>query len=214
MKDALLWSSGLESTLLLALLKDKVDIIQFRELWTREQRKKADDLIIKMNLKVFILPPRQVFFASKDSLIFDYGIPLIRDVLSGRECIATLSTIKTAQNAPMTWETYIIGSRKDDFHPLLNQVVPSERFELNGMKFHAPLFNWTREMVKQGLRDCGLDDTDATETEDTGNISLCTKCLDTSKKRVWCPQDKKMIPTVKWNPKVNQRTLRLNRPAF
>ncbi len=185
------------------------DIVQFREMWTREQCRRVDKIILERDLTVYILPPRQVFFASKDSLIFDYGVPLLRDVLPGKECIVTLSKIKTSQTPQMTWDRYIIGSRKDDSHELLGSVIPSEHFELNGMKFWAPFYDWTREMVIEKSIEYGLDVSPISEMEDSGNyIGLCTRCLDTSKKTTFCPAEGKRIPTIQWHPELNRQTLR------
>jgi hypothetical protein len=213
-RSVLYWSSGLESTLLLAILREQpvgFDILQFREMWTKEQKVRADALITEWNLKVFSYAPRNIYFVGQGkelSTVFDYGIPVLRDVLPGDRCIAELDKIKLAYGSPMTWGTHIIGSRKDDYHWALDQVIPSERFEINGMKFWAPLYDWTREQVVEKSIEYGLDITPVAENEDTGNISLCSLCLDTTKETVFCPLESKRIPTIEWNPTLNLRLLR------
>lgn len=213
-RSVLYWSSGMESTLFLAMMREQpveFDILQFREMWTKEQRVRADRLITAWNLKVFSYAPRDIYFVGQEkelSAVFDYGIPVLRDVLPGNRCIAELDKIKLAYRPPMTWETHIIGSRRDDFHWALDQVIPSERFEINGMKFWAPFYEWSREMVIEKSIEYGLDVSPVSEIEDTGNLSICSKCLDTTKKTVFCPLENKRIPTVRWNPEFNLRLLR------
>lgn len=213
-RSVLYWSSGLESTLLLAMLREQpveFDILQFREMWTKEQKVRADKLITEWNLKVFSYAPRNIYFVGQGkglSTVFDYGVPLLRDVLPGDTCIAELDKIKLAPRPPMTWETHIIGSRKGDFHWALDQAVPSERFEINGMRFWAPLYSWSRQEVIEKSAEYGLDVTPVSDDEDTGNISLCTRCLDTTKKTVFCPAENKRIDTVQWDPEENLRLLR------
>ena len=120
------WSGGLESTLLLALLRQQphhFDIVQMRDLWTKGQRKKSDDLIKEWKLKVFILPSANKFFIGQGdeiTLVDEYPvgnstIPMLRDVVEGTQCLGDMDKFR-APYAPINWDLHIVGSRKDDTH--------------------------------------------------------------------------------------------------
>lgn len=210
-KAVLWWSSGLDSTLLLAMLIEanvRFDVVHMRDHWTREQLKRADALIQKWNLKTFSYPPSSVSFIGDDELttVFEYAvgdakIPMLRDVVDGTKCIAELDGHRMYVS-PFEWDTYIVGSRKDDTH-WVGQVVPSKRWELGGKQFYAPLFDWTREEVVAKSLEYGLDvDKDA----DEGDIHLCTKCLNGVD--VFCPLEKKVISPVQWDRHENTKVFR------
>lgn len=212
-RPVLFWSSGLDSTLLLMLLKEaniSFDIVQIRDFWTKTQLKRADKLITKWNLKIFSYPPANVSFIGKGSeisTVWEYAvkgarIPLIRDVIEGDTCIADLEGMR-AYHPPMDWDTYIVGSRGDDEHYAMDAVIPAKEWMVGESKFIAPLFDKSREWVKEQLIIRGIDASEVSEEEDTGNISLCTKCLNGVE--VFCPLDKKVIPPVQWDAETNLR---------
>ena len=70
--------------------------------------------------------------------------------------------------------------------------------------FVSPLYKWTKKDVHEALQEYGLD-VDIPETEDTGNLSMCHKCLG-KEKEVFCPKEGRNIPTVKWSPDENLRS--------
>jgi hypothetical protein len=202
------WSSGLESTLLLAMMREaNLDfyIVQMRDFWTKEQKKKSDDLIKEWNLKVFSYSPANVYFIGNDSeltTVFEYAvggtrIPVLRDVIDGTRCIADLDGLRL-HSSPMKWDLNIIGSRKDDSHYAFDgQVIPSKRWQHGDTEFYAPLFDRTRDEVIAMSNAYGLDTTEVDETEDTGNISLCTNCLQGHE--AYCPKENTMIPPIEWD---------------
>ena len=212
-----LWfSGGLDSTLLLAMLREKgekFDIVQIRDFLTKEQLRRSDELIEKWDLTVFSYPAANVGFVGDGeniATVFEMAvgstrIPLIRDVIDGTRCIADLN--KTMPMMPINWTHHIIGSRKDDRHWIFeNEVIPDKTWTQGEVTFEAPLYDWTRQQVKEGLRARGLDDTEASDETDSGNISLCTKCLhgvDT-----FCPVENRMISPISWNPTNNLREFR------
>lgn len=211
---ALFWSGGMDSTLLLAMLREsspvEFSIVQFREYWTREQAKRVDARIRDWNLKVFSYPAKRVSFIGNDdeiSAVFEVTVgndvmPVVADLIEGDRCILTLAEM-TMPTAPFQFDIAVVGSRKDDSHWSLNSSpVPAEKWEQNGMKFYAPLYEWSREDVKRELRTRGLDDTEADEQSDTGNISLCDRCVKGTGE-VFCPRENKFIPSVAWDRKAN-----------
>ncbi len=212
----LFWSSGNDSTLLLAMMIDaglKFDIVQHRSLWTREQKKRADALIAKYNLKVFDYPPAQTSFIGQGdeiSVVEEFAvnggvIPLIRDVIPGDECIASLNGHKAVQ-PPFLWDLIVCGSRQDDRHYAFdNQVIPNETWTVGKTTFYAPLYSWRRQEVADELkrRDLYVETIDET---DTGNLSLCTKCLHGVE--TFCPLENSIIPPVRWDMSANLAAFR------
>lgn len=218
-RPVLFWSSGLDSTLLLMLLKEaniSFDIVQIRDFWTKTQLKRADKLITEWNLKVFSYPPANVSFIGKGSeisTVWEYAvrgarIPLIRDVIEGDTCIADLEGMR-AYHPPMDWDTYIVGSRGDDEHYAMDAVIPAKEWMVGESKFIAPLFDKSREWVKEQLIIRGIDASEVSEEEDTGNISLCTKCLNGVE--VFCPKEGRMIEAIDWD---GERNLQMFRRAY
>lgn len=218
-RPVLLWSGGLDSTLILAVMKDigaKFDIFQAREMWTRAQKRKIDNLIKHWDLQVYSYPMTRANFIGQGkeiSAVFEYAIgnlsfPHIRDVIEGDSCIAELAELERAAQPPIIWDLHIIGTRQNDNHYAVgnNQMIPSARFEIEGTKFFAPLFDWTRSEVKEALAFYGLDNVDVSEAEDTGNISLCSKCL--HGEQVFCPKEQKLIESVDWNAESNLQAFR------
>ena len=213
-RPVLLWSAGLDSTLLLMLLKEaniSFDIVQIRDFWTKAQLKKADKLITEWNLKIFSYPPANVSFIGKGSeisTVWEYAdkgarIPLIRDVIDGDRCIADLDGMR-AYYPPMDWDTYIVGSRQEDAHYAMESPVPAREWMVGESQFIAPLFDKGRDWVKEQLIIRGMDATDATEEEDTGNWAGCSLCLrPTSTGTVRCPKENREIPVIHWSPELN-----------
>lgn len=217
MKDALFWSGGNDSTLLLALMIEEnlvFDIVQFRNNWTKKQSARVDALIKKYKLKVFSYSPLAVNLIGKDkdiSVVFEYAlggsaIPVVRDVIDGDLCVADLTRERTL-DMPFDWDRVFIGTRKDDTHPFLGQPVKEPEFKVGTVTVIAPLWNWTREKVVEALRARGFD-TEVSEEEGTGEIFMCSNCLDITKKETYCPKEKEIIPTVKWSPEGNLEAMR------
>lgn len=197
-KNPVLWySGGTDSTLLLnALLGTGIpfDIVQIRNLWTKEQ--KLDSLIIKRNLKVFSFDPSAVYFIGDDetSVVFEYAfsggeLPLIIDLGDGRSCgLDALSKIGRGR-IPVNWDLHIVGSRRDDTHYALKNLVPSEVWKAGGTTFYAPLYHWTREQVLARQPEI---------TADTGVANHCFNCVKNCG-LTFCPKEGKEILAVNWD---------------
>lgn len=218
-RAVLWWSGGMESTLLLAMLREAhvgFDIYQQgREFWTRDQKRKADELITKWDLKVYSYPAQAVSFIGQDneiSAVFEYGIggrqwPIVRDVIDGTRCIAELAK-HTSDQEPIKHDLHIVGSRKSDTHWSIDKPpIPGKWWKTGTATFYAPFYTKSRAWVRKELRLRDLDDAEADEQQDTGNLSICRNCLNGTGE-TWCPADNKFIPSVVWDRTQNLNNFR------
>ncbi len=74
------------------------------------------------------------------------------------------------------------------------------------MKFWAPLYDYTRERAMAMAKEYGL--VEEVPENDSGVIHLCTKCLNTTVDKVFCPAEQEWIPTIQWQPEQNLAYLR------
>jgi len=217
-RPVLLFSAGLDSTLLLTLLIEshaQFDIVTFgREFWTREQKKRADAIIKAFDLKVFSYPPSNVSFigdGEQIGLVREYAfmgatMPMVNDVIDGQTCIADLDGHRAYQ-PPMKWDLVLIGSRKDDKHYAFeHQVIPDKMWTIGQTTFWAPFYDKSREWVKAELTLRGLDADEVDEQADSGNISLCHSCLHGVE--TYCPKENSIIPPIQWEPARNLAAFR------
>ncbi len=217
-KRPVLWfSGGLDSTLVLTMLREQpidFDIVQSRDMWTKEQRKRSDGLIKKWNLKVFSYAPAHISLMGDGdniSAVFEYAIGgtknlVVKDLVGTSGCYQDLP-LRRSPNPPFQWDLHIVGSRKDDRHySRKGSVIPGETWQTGNSTIYAPLYNFTREDVKRELRARGLDDSEVSEVEDTGNLQACTACL--KGKEVFCPKEGKVIQPVNWQPEINLSNFR------
>ncbi len=216
-KSYVLWfSGGLDSTLLLAKLRDQpIDfaIYTFRQNWTKAQAKRVDDLIKKWNLKVFSYPRMTSTYigdgkelAIVNEIAIGNGVvPFVQDVVEGSRCILDLDTKVSGE--PFKFDVHIFGSKRVDRHWSLTDFVPGERWTQNGVEFWAPLYDYTTSAVQRELRSRGLDDSDADEQADTGNLSICHNCIKGSGK-IHCPKEGRFIDSVVWDRQANLNTFR------
>lgn len=203
---ALMWSGGRDSTLLLAMLRDQnipFSIVQLgREYWTKEQKKFADSVIKEWDLQVFTFPSANVsFLGNGDEItaVFEYAvggktIPVLRDVIAGKRCVADLNGLRMF-NSPIDFDCYLVGSKKTDTHYAMDKVIPSQEWKVGCATFVAPLYDWTgAEVLSASLAmDVPLPELKEDAT-DTGDIHLCTNCLNAIEGEVWCPADEIYIP--------------------
>ncbi len=199
----LLWSGGLDSTLLLTFLREEgihADIVMFGyDLMTKKQKQRIDALIRDWDLKIFSYPPslRSFIGDGKDiSVVFDYAmggstVPVIKDVVDGDKCIADLEGMKL-HYSPVKWDLALVGTRKDDDHYATRGIEREREWQVGETTFISPLFDWTRDEVKSALKAFGLPYTEVDDEEDSGNLNLCTKCLKAIEP-VECPKDGVMI---------------------
>jgi len=211
-KPVLFLSGGLDSLLLLVLLIEQgkvFEIIQFRTNWSKKQRERADYWIKKCNLRVYSYPPAQVNLVGDGQdigVIFEYAvgngvIPVVRDVIDGTDCIADLDG-QRMHTMPLDVDLGIVGTRKDDYHPFMGQPIDTPEFEVGGMQFICPLWDYTREDVKRELEARGIDASEVEDEADSGNLAMCTTCLNGTGK-VWCPKDGKEIDSIVWDRQAN-----------
>jgi len=216
-KPVLFLSGGLDSLLLLVLLIEQnqvFEIIQFRTLWSKKQRERADYWIKRCNLRVYSYPPAQVNLVGDGQdigVIFEYAvgngvIPLVRDVIQGDACIADLDG-QRMHTMPLDVDLGIVGTRKDDYHPFMGQPVKTKTFYAGEMQFICPLWNYTREDVKRELESRGIDTSDVDEDAESGNIAMCNICIKGTGK-VWCPKDEKEIDSIVWDRQANLKAFR------
>ncbi len=211
---AVLFSGGLDSTLLLAMLIEEnaeFTVFQFREGWTRAQRKRVDKLIKLWNLKVFSYAPMNTVLVGQDdnlAIVYEYAgmPPLVRDVVEGDNCLLKHFQEQRMFYVPMQFDTVLVGSRQDDTHWTMGKAIPAERWEFQGREFWAPFYGRSRDWVKQELRARGLDDTEATDEEDTGSWSGCAKCL--HHQPTICPLTNNFIPPVSYDERANLTSFR------
>lgn len=185
-------------------MKDNVvcDIVQFREHWTKAQKKRADDLIIKWGLKVFSYPAVNVSLVGQGediTAVFEQAIggnivPLLRDLIDGDGCLADLAERPKIPFAPKDWDTVYVGSRKSDKHFGKN-VIPAKEWQIGTTKFIAPLYDYTDEDVKRELGDLWQDGAD------TGDLHICHNCL--KGEQAWCPKEQQFIPSIQWDREAN-----------
>lgn len=200
------WSGGNESTLLLTLMQGlEFSILRFDDLLTRAQKQYSDNLIASLNLKVFAYPAKEIYFIGKRnevSAVFEIPladgstVPLIRDCIKGTKCAIALDIPKVAI-APIYFDLQIVGSRKKDVHYAFDGIK-QEFWQVGKSIFSAPLHDWDRRQVNNALRYLGVELPPNKDSQNTGNLEICTKCL-LNCKTVFCPMENKRIPTIEWN---------------
>lgn len=211
MRQALLWSGGLDSTVLLAMMMDAgevFDIVQFRSHWSRAQEKRVDAIIKTKNLKVFTYPESYITFIGNEdekSIVFDMAIgdttvPLIRDIVDGAKCLADLDGPR-CHSALFTYDKYFVGTRREDRHYAVPPYEASE-WKVGCATFMAPLFDLTRNDVVTLALKYGIDPTPPPEIEDPNNISVCSRCL-VKEGDVFCPKTESYIPAMGANLALN-----------
>lgn len=179
--SVLFWSGGKRSTKLLKiLLKQDVhfDIVQIRNLLTKEQKVTADKLIIENDLKVFSYRPSARYFIDENTLIDEYavtgsGLPIVRKLEYGDGCIAELHT-EFAEYPPFTWATILVGN------------APTKRRKVGNTEIWCPL--WTKVAAAEYGRN---------------RILSCSECLRRDVAEVFCHKEQQMVPTVKWDAAFN-----------
>lgn len=212
MTSALLWSSGLDSTLLLVMLQEAGEdftIIQFRDGWNKAQKARADKVIMERNLKVFSYPASYLTVMGDEnqkSVAFDMSvggatIPVVRDLIDGDGCLAELAGL-TMQQAPTEFDQYYVGTRREDRHYTL-PPFEHDTWKVGRATFVAPLFDLTRDEVVTLANHYGINTSPVNETADSNDIHLCHECLKKTEGEVYCPQKQGMIPAMGDNLALN-----------
>lgn len=213
-RAVLCWSGGLDSTLVLAMLREQeVDfdiLILGRERWTKEQKKRTDDLIKEWDLKCFTYPAISQNLIGNGHLaaVFEYAvnggvIPLVQDLIPGKRCLFDVLEGHRCTTVPFEWDLFITGGRKDDTHWSM-RPVPNKEWTVGNTRFYAPLFDKNREWVKSELIKRGLGAEDVPDEADSGNLVACSKCLEGTD-RVFCPKQQTEIDSIQWDRTANLR---------
>ena len=215
-EGGLLWSGGLDSTLLVIAAKEanrSFTICQFRAFMTKTQTRRSDALIAQLDIEVFSFPFSNRYLIGQDNeiaVVFEYAvgdtvIPNLRDAIDGDICVADIGGAARDGSPFATIKHWIVGSRADDEHYASpGKVIPAKTWEAGTTVFTAPLHDWTRNEVKGALREFGHDATEASEIEDTNNIAICRLCLN-GKGKVFCPKENTEIDAVIWDRNLNTR---------
>lgn len=211
----ILWSGGLESTVILFLARQilaNVHILQFRSGMRPEQLKFSDDLIKKENLKVFVYQPFQRFVVPSGNsvaLVEDYSIgsgslPLVRDVVHDDDhCLIDTAKAPKTDTFPFPFDTAIVGWLEGDKHEVLADFVFSEEIPIGDSLFFSPLVDYTKEEIREIAEHLNIPLSGFYQTGDerldTGNFLACSRCF-TPNEEVFCPKDKKYIKGMFWEP--------------
>ena len=212
---ALFWSSGNDSTLILATLREmnaNFSILQRRDLWTKEQKKQADKFIKDWDLTVYSYPPTNLSFVGdgeqislvSEHVVNGFKIPSVMDVVHGTKCIADLPKTRM-EYSPFQFTDYIVGTKKADRHYAFGEqpMAPEENWQIGDVNFWAPLYDATDSDVLAMLDELNIEP----KQIDEGDAYLCTKCL--HGEETFCPAEQKMIPPIAWNPQVNLENFRM-----
>lgn len=205
----LFFSGGMDSLLLLYLAKD-LPVVIFASDWTKAQMRGLEKVVLEFGLTLYTYPTRNRYVVPNDegfSLIDEYGfagmeLPVIRDVVEGETCLADLDK-KRFEMFDFGFDTVLVGALKGDKHYLTGVTWFAEEKQQGKIRFVAPLFDWTKEEVEGAIDDIGLRDF---IIEDSGEISLCTKCLNGTE--TFCPAEGRIISPIDFNGKEMERTFR------
>lgn len=195
--------------------KKPFGILRFEEGWSKEQKKAVDAVTLEYGLQVFSYPAVSSMLTGEGEeigLVSFYAVDgrgnmamLVRDLVDGPTCAFDIKLKPAKQKtAPVEWGINVWGTRKSDFHWVNGDkpLLKTKDWTVGNAKFTAPLADFTRKDVLDGLKRYGIDWQTQTETEDLGNISACTLCL-RSTTPVICPKTGSQIDAVKWSPQEN-----------
>jgi hypothetical protein len=214
-----LWSGGMDSTLVLSLAREvdpDIDVLLFKQDFSAEQWEQAAAIIRDWDLQVFSYAPANRYFLPNErgvSLVDEYGVadfvlPQVRDFIAGGAtgggCALELSPERMLYYDG-EWQVFFTGVLQTDSlyatngNPFQNEAVKA----VNGKHFVSPLFDWTKEEVFAAVRELNIPYSkefyeNGDERFDTGNINACAACL-CSDKEVYCPREQKLIPPVVWD---------------
>lgn len=203
----LYFSAGSDSLLLLNILFDlKVEfsMVCFDHTFTKAQRRQVDEYIKQFDLRVFSYRPSNAYLigdGKRLSLVEEYQLlsgklmPFVRDVVHDESrCAVTDVTLGPWHEgpAPVGFALSLFGTRKTDRHYATGRAWRTEQPE----GFIAPLWEWTRKDVREGLKHYGL----TWPRLDTGSLPMCTNCL-CGEGKVFCPKTGGMIDAIKWDPR-------------
>lgn len=211
-----LWfSAGADSRLLLETMLSlgrNFAVLNFEDGFSRKQREIVNQVIKEKNLQVFSYPPQTamlVGFGENLSLAAFYAIdetannaPVLRDLVTGETCAFDIPVKSGQKHAPIVFDAHIWGTRGDDTHSAVKGQLAEKRWKTGEKYFYAPLFDWKRKDVLNGLKSFGIDYTEPPDDLNTGNIACCALCLK-EETDVFCPKQKKIIPSVKWDKQKN-----------
>lgn len=212
-----LWfSGGTDSRLLLEVMTETrkaFGILRFDDGWTPEQKRQVNAVALSHDQQFFSYPPGSILLigdGSELSLAASYAVTndgksavLVRDLCDGDKCAFDLMVEVMPRPAQIEFDTHIWGSRFDDTHYAVKEVLQSAKWSIGDKQFIAPLADWTREEVTEALKTYNVD---LSGDIDTGNIYCCHNCLK-GQGQVFCPKSGKQIDSVTWDRAANLRLL-------
>lgn len=206
-----MWSSGIDSMLLLFLLRKYVDIpvLWFHEDLSTKQAKFAHSIIRDWQLTVFNYAPMDRYYLPNEkglTLINEYSIggapfPVLTDVEHSEQCGLDISKQRTPYFA-YHWPVTFVGWKETDGHFITGKnPFPPDGTQVGNTRFFAPLRHMTDADVLRLTKRLGIPMNQgkyAGNTEyDPDYLHRCTRCF-SKESEVFCPKQQAMIPTQPW----------------
>lgn len=213
------WSGGRDSTVLLNLARQinpEIPVVWFKQNVSKEWQKWCESVIMEWDLVCFTYPASDTYFLPNDqglTLVDEYSfgsatMPVLTDIksmfngrcgLGVKECAANISR-GSLSAFPYPWTETLTGYRETDEHFVLGKhFFPEDGTQFGNTKLFAPLRNWKDDDVMRVYKELALP------LMPDERLYRCTNCLQGGSGSVYCPDEDKIIPAIKWEP-----TARLN----
>ena len=220
----LLWSGGMDSTLLLFLAREikEIPVIQFRDRLTGKQLLYSDRLFRELKLKIITYAPFDRYFIPADdegggglTLVDEYRvgagrIPVLRDLVHADDlCALDAGNDARTEEFVFPFDLALTGWRIDDGHGALDGIRVPDKMIVGHALFFSPLYAFSRDEVREMSLRAGVpeDENYGDAFFDTGNFAACARCLEGAG-RVFCPKKQKEISGFKWNKNEALRAFR------
>lgn len=215
--EACLWySGGKDSRLILeALICGGIpfQMLRFDEMWTPEQKKKADQVVLDQGLLVYSYSPALSMMVGDGenlamAMAYRIGkenhVALYRDIVPGDRCAFDVKLREDPQGTIIAFPKHIVGTKGGESHFIMEgkPFITEPKWAEGEMEFFAPLIEWTDQEVYDALFEFGVELAPEDDAINTGNVPCCHNCL-TAEERVFCPKEGIEIDAVKWSPREN-----------
>lgn len=226
-RPAVLYSSGKESQLLLALALatyPDVTIVWLRHALTRAQKEFGEAELMRRDLTAFSYDPQSVYYLPTPSglkLVSEYEVggavlPQIRDVAEGEACGLKISR-GNPMPAPWPFDVVLIGTLDSDEHPLFGRnFFPADGTLIGASRFYAPLRHLSESEVYGALGELNvpvdLFRYGGDSSRDPDTLTACTRCL-SGEGKVFCPDAQREIESVAWDRESALENFRLRYAA-